>query len=136
MFKIEVKGLAYADIVVDEENYLKYENLSDLDGIECDDVFSEYFGEDEKDLIDKVTGGLMSFKYEDGQLLTYTEYLSDTELTEKELNILLNYTVGQWSDGIGEGFEQIPAHYDDENNEIYISPYTGLNNISIRQYQE
>ena len=65
----------------------------------------------------------MNFKFEKGKLFTYTKYTSDRELTQDELDDLLDYTTGQWSDGIGEGFEQTPCMYVDNDEEAYISPW-------------
>ena len=76
----------------------------------------------------------MHFKLENGKLYTYTVYHSDRELTEEELKQLMDYTQGQWSDGIGEGFEQFPIMEDDEGEEVYISPWFPGQNIKI--YQE
>jgi hypothetical protein len=44
------------------------------------------------------------------------------ELTDEEIDRLLDYTQGQWSDGIGEGFEQFPCHHEGRK-EIYLSPW-------------
>lgn len=102
MYKITVRGEAQTD----------YENLSELDGVDCQDCFSEYF--DDTTYSNDVTGGYMHFEYEDGKLWTVTNYNSNRELTQEELDDLEDYTTGQWSDGIGEGFEQEPCYYDDE----------------------
>ena len=123
MYKILIKGEA--------ESF--YENLSELDGIDCQEEFSEYFHnryddgrgvkENQQSLIDKgVCNGYLSFKYEEGKLWSITTYESPVELTEEEINILASYTQGQLSDGIGEGFEQFPCKYIDDE-EVYISPW-------------
>ena len=39
-----------------------------------------------------------------------TEYTSRRPLTPEELRALVLYTMGQWSDGIGENLEQCPIH--------------------------
>ncbi len=109
-YKITVKGEAQTD----------YKNLSELDGIDCQDKFSEYFDDDS--YVDAVTGGYMRFEFEDGKLWTITEYNSNRELTPDELHNLEDYTTGQWSDGIGEGFEQSPCMEGDDG-EVYISPW-------------
>lgn len=122
--KITIKGLA------GEANI---EDRSLLDGIDCQECFSEYFHEsfnfgeivqeNEQPLIDKrVKGGYMSFKFISGQLYVIVEYTSDEMLTEHEMNLLINYTRGQLSDGIGEGFEQTPCTEID-GEEIYLSPW-------------
>lgn len=122
--------------------------LEELDGIDCQDCFSEYFDGDES-FAEDVSGGYMHFKYEDDKLMTYTVYTSTRELTKKEEQQLIDYTQGQWSDGIGEGFEQESCHtaskpfqqyteeeladiasgkYDDDpspTTEVIISPWYG-----------
>ena len=111
MYKITIKGEARTE----------YPNLSILNGISCEDDFSEYFSkkygetENEQSLIDKgVHNGYMHFSYENGKLWTITTYESPVELTEEEIKILADYTQGQWSDGIGEGFEQYPCMHDND----------------------
>jgi hypothetical protein len=121
MYKIKVIGEAQTD----------HQNLEELDGIDCQDRFSEYFDSDFS-FVKNVTGGYMEFKYENGKLMTYTVYNSDRLLTDEELNELMDYTQGQWSDGIGEGFEQFPV-YLDENEEVYISPWFYGQDIKIIQ---
>jgi hypothetical protein len=139
MYKIIVKGEASTD----------YPNLSELDGIDCQEDFSSYFGNDEKSLIIKgVTSGYMSFQFENGNLYTITQYSSNEELTLDELEILKDYTQGQWSDGIGEGFEQEPCYFGNEydndstgdrnvymSREVYISPWHVGQLVSVTQHK-
>lgn len=109
MNKITIKGLART----------VYPNVQLLDGIRCDDDFVEYNRRS-----DELTlkSGYMRFECIDGQLYTITEYIADRELTNEEMNYLEERTVGQWSDGIGESFEQFScAEIDGEK--IYISPW-------------
>jgi hypothetical protein len=120
MYKITVKG----------EARTKYKKPWKLDGIDCQDNFSEYFsgqyGSDpnQQSLIDKkVSGGYMFFKWENELLMTYTKYDCSEMLTDEELKILGNYTQGQWSDGIGEGFEQHPCYDTPKGKEVFISPW-------------
>lgn len=142
MYKITVKGEAKTE----------YPNLTELDGISCQDEFSEYFDGDES-YVGDVNNGYLYFKYEDGKLWSITTYDSTRELTQKELEELKEYTTGQWSDGIGEGFEQFPCHtasqpyriyekeFDDYENqdeanedlEVYISPWFFEQIITITQ---
>lgn len=142
MYKITVKGEAKTE----------YPNLTELDGISCQDEFSEYFDGDES-YIDDVSNGYLYFKYEDGKLWSITTYDSTRELTQEELEKLKEYTIGQWSDGIGEGFEQNPCYtasqpyrtyeeeFDDYENqdeadidlEVYISPWFYGQIITITQ---
>jgi hypothetical protein len=114
MYKIIIKGEAKTD----------YENLKRLNGVSAHEEFSDYFGEDEQSLIDKdVCNGYMHFEFKDNKLWTVTTYESDVELTQKEIDVLADYTQGQWSDGIGEGFEQYPCMFTEDNEEIYISAW-------------
>ncbi len=103
------------------------EYLDLYDGIDCQEDFTAYFGTEQQPLIDKdVTSGYMSFEVIDGELYTITEYECKERLTDAEIQLLIDYTQGQWSDGIGEGFEQQPCAYiDDELDdcELYVSPW-------------
>ena len=54
--------------------------LSSLDGIECEDCFSDYLKGKTYDNV--ITGGYMSFKYENNKLMTYTVYDSSRILSE------------------------------------------------------
>ena len=122
MYEIIVKGKASTDCP----------KLKELDGIDCQDNFSEYFDTDFT-FKDVVTGGYMEFSYENGDLWTLTIYESSRELSKDELNELEEYTSGQWSDGIGEVFEQIPVIVDDE--EVFISPWCPEQKTTITQKQ-
>lgn len=114
MFKIIVKGEAKAYSVADEE--YKGENLQKFHGLVCQYEFTEYFHAESKYnkhnhqgcIIGVVTNGYMRFEYDetDKKLYTITEYDSSRKLTQNELSTLMQYTSGQWSDGIGESFEQ------------------------------
>ena len=57
-------------------------------------------------------------------------------LIEKDLQELVKYTQGQWSDGIGEGFEQNPCYYDSEDNEVFISPWFYGQQVTVQQIEE
>ena len=111
------------------------EYLSLFDGYEySNEDFTDYLL-DELGHLKKTKGlrdGYMSFKLVDGVLHTVTTYQYDVELTPTEIDDLKDYTQGQWSDGIGEGFEQNPVFkrdynifsYNVENGEdLYISPW-------------
>jgi len=122
MIKIIIKGKAETD-----------SPLRDCDGIECEDaVFSDYFRKGTYQ--DVVTGGHMYFKHEGRNLITYTEYESSRVLTQTELDDLADYTQGQWSDGIGEGFEQNPCGVDSDRDDIYISPWGEHQKVIVEQY--
>jgi hypothetical protein len=63
------------------------------------------------------------------KLITFFQKLSDDELTE-----LSKYTQGQWSDGIGEGFEQYPC-CQSEGSDVYISPWIPGQKLEVIQTQ-
>lgn len=115
MYKITIRGMAETS----------YDNVKELHGIGCQEDFTDYFCQEEQCLKDKgVSGGYMFFEVlNDDHLWTTTTYTSREELTLKEIELLANYTQGQWSDGIGEGFEQEPCYFDEQGGEVYISPW-------------
>ena len=77
MYKITVKGEAQTD----------YENLKELNGVDCQDNFAEYFDSDAT-YADAIKAGYMDFRFENGKLFTYTVYTSNRELTPIELEDL------------------------------------------------
>ena len=93
MYEIIVKGKS--------GEFSENANIYDLDGIDCQDEFVYYFDGTFKH---KLESGYMSFEVKDNELWTITAYNSKEELTQEELKELGEYTQGQWSDGIGEGF--------------------------------
>lgn len=114
-------------------------DLYELDGVEHDCVFSDYFspkdkwGDNEDCLINKgVVGGNIVLKAEEGKLYVVHTYTSREELNSDELNILLDYTQGQDSDGAGEGFEQRPL-IRTSNCEISVSPWHSAQKLTITQ---
>lgn len=95
--------------------------LRTLDGLVADDeTFTEYLGPgglrptpEELALAEVLEpGGVISFSYHDGDplLTATTEYRSRRRLAPNELRALVEYTMGQWSDGIGENLYQLPIH--------------------------
>jgi hypothetical protein len=92
-----------------------------LHGVECHDEFSEYIDESDS-FYGKVRSGYMKFVVEDNILYTITTYKVISDLTESEIRNLQKYTSGQWSDGIGEGFEQFPCA-EEYGIEIFVSPW-------------
>jgi len=124
MYKIKIKGEA-------KFHGVSQKHLNQLDGIDCQDEFSEYFDGDES-FADDVTNGYLHFEVEGNKLYSVTEYDSTRELMQDELNELGNYTQGQWSDGIGEGFEQYPCTEID-GEEVFISPWFGDQKLEITQ---
>jgi len=104
--------------------------LAFLDGLDCQDEFVEYIHN--KSLKDKLNSGYMKFKFEKGILYTVTTYETNVSLDEDELDELGDYTQGQWSDGIGEGFEQTPCEYLNDE-EVYVSPWYSGQQLDIIQ---
>jgi hypothetical protein len=95
-----------------------------------DTEFAEYI--DNGPIANVVSGGYLEFEFTDGKLWSVVEYKSTRELNEFELKWLRDYTQGQWSDGIGEGFEQEPVTYY-KDKEIYISPWYHDQEIKVEQ---
>lgn len=91
--------------VVEDESLLKT-----LHGLEHNEVFADYLGDGGyRVLVDAgVSGGLLRFEYDAAakQLYGVTEYTAPRLLTPAELVLLKEYTIGQWSDGIGSNFFQ------------------------------
>ncbi len=129
MYKITLKGPAGKTNASD---------LSKLNGIDCQECFSEYFypeDNDLKSLIEKgVTSGYMEFEYDvnDGKLYVVVNYKSKEKLDDNETKALIEYTQGQMSDGIGENFEQEPVMYEDDE-EIFISPWFRGQKLEVTQ---
>jgi len=119
-------------IIIKGEASTDYKNLSELDGIDCQENFAEYFDSDFS-FKDDIKSGYMYFSFENEKLWTITEYRSNRELSKEELEILSNYTQGQWSDGIGEGFEQQPCYYDNNDDEVYISSWSYGQEVEVSQ---
>lgn len=77
----------------------------------------------------------MSFEVVDGVLHTVTTYQYDVELTPTEIDDLKDYTQGQWSDGIGEGFEQNSYFETDDGEELFLSPWYSGQIITYEIYE-
>lgn len=86
------------------------EVLPCLNGIVYDaERFTDFLGGPEEEtelalLLDE--GGFLRLEYrvEKGALYAVTEYRACRFLTPQECELLVDYTLGQWSDGIGENF--------------------------------
>jgi hypothetical protein len=121
-YKITMKAKA-GDVYVGDGNEV---SRSIVDGVDCQDNFVEY---------SDITGldyGYMRFEFMNNELYTITEYVSNRELSESELSKLVEETQGQWSDGIGEGFEQMPCTYHN-GEEVYVSPWYSGQEIEVKQ---
>ena len=86
------------------------EILKSLHGLESKELFSDYMSDGGDQTLPKagVSGGQLRFEYDEKskQLYGVTEYSAPRGLSESELATLKDYTVGQWSDGIGSNFFQ------------------------------
>ena len=84
--------------------------LRTLDGLEHDEVFSDYIsdGGDHTLASAGVTGGRLIFRFDVKAKVLFgiTEYQAPRTLNNSELAMLKEYTIGQWSDGIGSNFLQ------------------------------
>jgi hypothetical protein len=83
--------------------------LAALDRISSDECFSDYLldNSDTKELPSKgVSGGYLRFRLRSDlkQLWVETEYDLRERLSDKDMESLVDFTLGQWSDGIGENF--------------------------------
>src|SRR5215468_2668862 len=74
-----------------------------LDGAESDDGCANYLDSDLADL--GITGGTVKLTYDagEGRFLVSSAYAAPARLKPAQLKRLARETVGQWSDGIGEG---------------------------------
>lgn len=117
----------------EEEDKLEYKDLSKdsqskvhsyLNALNCQDTFSDYFHSET--LKKMFSGGFMGFKHDlqSNTLHSITSYLLEQTGGAFFSWKLVEYTLGQLSDGIGEGFEQQPHHLllDGKQVEMYISP--------------
>jgi hypothetical protein len=108
MPRIVIRGAAA--VFRDDEQVTDPGVLRSLDGLAYDEErFTDYIGgpaaEDELAAALE-PGGIIRFGYSEGDdvLSATTEYHSRRPLTDAELRLLVDYTMGQWSDGIGENW--------------------------------
>jgi hypothetical protein len=79
-----------------------------LDGVVYDDeAFTDYLGGPPDETAVALLlehGGCLSFRFDESlnRLVGTTEYRAARRLDDQELKVLVEYTLGQWSDGIGE----------------------------------
>jgi hypothetical protein len=86
--------------------------LRTLDGLKyTDETFSDYLSDDADKTLSKmgISGGHLAYSFDSKTNLLYvvTEYQLDHNLFLSEIELLKDYTAGQWSDGVGENFHQI-----------------------------
>jgi hypothetical protein len=108
MARIVIRGSAV--VFRYDEQVTDPDILRSLDGIVYDDErFTDYLGgPPEEDIVAAAleSGGSLQFGYSEGEelLTAATEYRSRRPLSAEELRLLIDYTMGQWSDGIGENW--------------------------------
>ena len=121
--KVRLYAPARAIDFATDEPITDLQRLRTLDNVQySDETFSDYIsdgGEPELQSV-PVTGGHMRFYFDhrSNQLCAETVYDSARILTRQEVGALIEYTRGQWSDGIGENFSQM---YADEAG-IFLEP--------------
>jgi len=113
---IQIKGLCGE---VSHQDYLE-----EYHGLDCQDNFADYSN------ISKIKSGYLRFSYEEGELYSIVDIELSSELTEKESSDLIDEVSGQLSDGIGEGFEQVPQ-LEINGEEAYISPWYSGQKLKI-----
>jgi hypothetical protein len=107
MARIIIRGAAA--VFRSDEQVTDHGVLGSLDGLVYDEErFTDYIGgppEEDELAAALEPGGILSFGYRGGDLLTVTtEYRTRRPLTDVEVLLLVKYTMGQWSDGIGENW--------------------------------
>src|SRR5262249_3938951 len=108
--------------------------IRELDGAESEDVCSNYLDSALADL--GLTGGTVKLAHDagGGQFHVVTEYLSPVELDTARLRQLARETMGQWSDGIGEGcFDYLAEQL---GVAIDLSPLGQEQNLRIEQIDD
>lgn len=115
---ITIRAFAQVSVWQDFDDGRKPEPITDPDrllyftGLEFrDDAFSDYFsdGEETSHFIELgVSGGYirLEFSVELNDLIAITEYTAPVLLSDDDLEVLAQYTAGQWTDGIGSNFSQ------------------------------
>lgn len=108
MHRVIVQGSAA--VFRDSERVVDPIVLRSLDGlVYADETFTDYIGGPSEE--DRLAGALepggnLTFRYQPGDdlLAASTEYRTRRVLAPEELRLLVDYTMGQWSDGIGENW--------------------------------
>jgi hypothetical protein len=109
MWRIVIKG--FAAVLKGNVRITDVDVLRSLDGVRYEDErFTDYLGGPppvENALAEALKpGGSLQFTYRHASdsLTATTEYRSRRELADDELKYLVDYTMGQWEDGIGENW--------------------------------
>lgn len=118
----------------DEGAKLTRSIIRKLDGAESEEVCSNYLDSDLADL--GISGGTVKLTYDsgEGRFRVSSEYTVPAKLTKAQLKHLARDTIGQWSDGIGEGcFDELA---DQLGVTIDLSPFDGEQNLRIEQIDD
>jgi len=113
VIRVAIHG--FAAVFTEDEQVTDPVILSRLNGLAYDEeVFTDYLGgspEEEALAAALERSGTLAFSYAEGDDLlgVVTEYRAKRQLTEAEVQLLVKYTMGQWSDGIGENFTCLSA---------------------------
>ena len=108
--------------------------IHELDGAESDDACANYLDSDLADL--GITGGRVKLTYDsgEGQFRVSSEYTTPAKLKSAHLRRLARDTVGQWSDGIGEGcFDELAERL---GVEIDLAPLGQDNDLRVEQLDD
>lgn len=119
--KIIISAVAEAFDRETEELIVDSGRLSQLDGLKyAVDSCGEYLSEPLYEI--GIVGGLVELAYHeaDSKLQVLTTYHASRKLKKWEIQLLLDDTTGQWSDGIGEGEFQ---HAEELGIEVDLSPF-------------
>lgn len=119
--KIVILGAAEAFDRETEEVIVDSRRLSELDGLTyTEDSCGEYLDESLYEI--GIIGGQIELAYQatDSKLQVLTTYHAPRKLKKTELQLLIDETAGQWSDGIGEGEFQ---HAEELGIDVDISPF-------------
>lgn len=116
MPRIKISGPALVDGGKDNEDgtialVTDREVLKSLNGLRYDEeIFSEYLADDEafSEIADIVSGGILLFEYNQASesLVGSIDYDSTRNLSEEEIEMLVEYTIDQLGEGIGSNFSQ------------------------------
>ncbi|MFO0944188.1 MAG: ankyrin repeat domain-containing protein [Pirellulales bacterium] len=99
--RITLKGPGVA-VGADDEPISDVDLLRKFSGVKSAESCVEYFSEPLSEIY--FEGGYLEFDFDEAlqQLAIKTVYHTPRELKKKEMNALIDQTIGQWSDGIGE----------------------------------
>lgn len=125
----EIKIIGEAQMILDDDEVVNPFILAEVDGEEIEDDFVEYA--DELQCYPKLIDGYTTFKVIDDNLYAICTYKLAEPLTKEDIEELIDYTQGQWSDGIGESFEQEPVMYIGDK-EVYLSPWISKQQIEVK----